>query len=277
VSRVLAWTGIGVALSGALACSGQSLSSELPPPTTFIARLAVALCEDVAPCCARAHFAHAPAACAAREQLYLQNHFRLGPGPRVVYDPNAESSCLQAVAACVRQCEGPELLGELDGVPSLAICSQVLQGTQAVGEPCDTWADCNTSVSTGYVTCQGGVCVYVAPPGALPPSNTLQAGDPCTVSQNLELCASECSPGTYCDITGVCEAQRESGPCTDLCDESCTSASYCDYVNQICAPKTPEGGACTIWDACQGDNIHCQSNNTCAADLLTLCTTSASP
>jgi hypothetical protein len=231
----------------------------------FIPRLAGAICQNLAPCCERAGVPNNPEACNGAVTSFVLNRYPDPRSPIVAYDADAASACLQAASEYVAGCAGSDAFW---ASPALSACRNVLHGTRALGEACQTQGECN-GYGDGNVACNGH-CVALLPPTQNPPPEYLHLGDPCQVFENLEICSSDCAPDAYCD-GAHCVARHAAGSCTDTCRSACTDVSYCDLVSRECAPKVADGEVCPGSDACANRDSLCLAGR-CHPGLLDFCT-----
>lgn len=230
----------------------------------FIPRLVGTICQNLAPCCERAGIAYDPEACNRDATVLVANRYPDPRGPVVAYDADAASACLRAASEYIAGCAGSTAFW---GSEALSVCRNVLHGTRALGEECQTSGEC-AGYGDGNVACDGR-CTALLPPTVSPPQY-LRIGDPCQVSENLEICASACAPDAYCD-GAHCVARHAAGSCTDPCRYACADVSYCDLPRGECAPKVADGEVCAAYRACANRDSVCLTGK-CRPQLLDLCT-----
>jgi hypothetical protein len=242
-------------------------------PVSFAQRLAAAACEAVAQCCTGAGLPHDVKACRSMMASRLTGRVPSEVNPFVTYDAEAEKACLLAVAQTIGQCRGPSVYWGFTSEPVRTTCARVLNGSKPAGAPCTGADECDQSA--GLTVCDPGAdgatrCTLWSTPVPSPQASVRQIGETCHASSNLEVCNSDCAPGTFCDTDGKCAAKHATGPCTDLCRNACSDGNYCDATS-TCRSKVPLGGDCPFSSACQGPDAFCASGK-CVPELLDLCT-----
>ena len=278
--------GLAAGCGGTVSDGGASAATV--PIDQFPARFADAWCDNVASCCSAAQWNFDLSSCKRAAALTLGTAIVASAvdNPNIEYDPNAAASCLAAIASATRGCEvdgantalaascSEMLLGKL--APG-AVCKSDQECAPVSGEA----VHCSGLMDSDGVISGSGVCVALAPPqhgktGDSCLDTCYQAscitGDsanssllPCFVSDGLachapdltcqplaklgESCSTgECVSGAFCD-SGVCAAQRDSGPC-NVGDDTCARNSFCNETGQ-CELKHPTGSSCTADEACQ--------------------------
>jgi hypothetical protein len=88
-----------------------------------------------------------------------------------------------------------------------------------------------------------------------------QVGAPCSSS-------SGCVKTAYCDFSSHACAQRKAAGtnCTGASGQ-CEAGAYCDTTQKLCVLLVPDGGACTVSNACASSRC---VNGTCAKGSLSL-------
>jgi hypothetical protein len=188
------------------------------------------------------------------------------------YNAQAAGDCLQ-LARSTTTCDMSDSMSD-----TLSPCDVVYSGSKALGEACESSAEC-ASRTDGEVDCDGldNVCA-VTRRGA--------AGDPCTSSceaygEGGYICSSVANPdldphesvqcfreeGLTCGPDLTCEALRANGEsCTN--DDQCTTGHWCasdGTTAPICAPQVGVGGACQPYSEACGDTGYCDDSNVCVA------------
>ncbi|MBI5533095.1 MAG: hypothetical protein HY898_10285 [Deltaproteobacteria bacterium] len=161
------------------------------------------------------------------------------------YDASKVQACVDALKA---------LNCSLPTTRSPAVCKEALQGTVAVGSPCNLNAEC-----TGESYCKGDTC-----PGTCAPLEAegvaCKADDSC---RNGLKCASKkcfkplgaggvCKNGDECDITMFCMGS----------DESKAQTGTCTLLTEVF--KAKEGETCDL-----GKGPLCESGLSCIVDSFT--------
>jgi len=235
-----------------------------PSAVDFIPRLAGTICQSLAPCCEQAGVPNDSEACTRDMTTFVGYRYPDPRSPITAYDAGAASACLQAAAEYFAACAGTDAFW---GMPALSVCRNVLHGTRALGETCQSDGEC-AGFGDGNVECNGH-CIAHLPPTVSPPPQYLSLGDPCQVSSNLEICVSGCAPDAYCD-GAHCMARHAAGACTDPCEFACADVSYCDRLRRECAPKVADGEVCAGSGACLNPDSLCVAGR-CRPRLLSLC------
>ena len=247
------------------ASPGDASPGDASEAIDFIPRLAGTICQNLAPCCAQAGIAYDSDTCNKEATWLIGNRYPDPRSPIAAFDADAASACLQAASAYVAGCAGPSGFW---GSPALHVCWNVLHGTRALGEACQSDGEC-AGWADGNVGCNGQ-CFTYSPPAVTPPPDYARLGDPCQVKSNLEICVSECAPDAYCDGTR-CMARHAVGACNDPCRYACADVSYCDFTSQACAPRVADGEVCASSGACANRDSLCLAGK-CQPGLLELCT-----
>ena len=281
--------GAGAVSSGT---GSDGAASAAPVPIDqFPARFADAWCDNVGTCCSAAQWSFDLSSCKRAAALTLGTAMVANAvdNPNVEYDATAAGRCLAAIASAARGCEvdGANMALATSCVEMVvgnlapgAVCKSDQECALVSGQQ----VRCSGLMDSDGVISGSGVCVALAPPqhgkagdscldtcyhascitGGSANANVL----PCFVSDGLgchapdhtcqplaklgESCSTdECVSGAFCD-SGVCAAQRDSGPC-HVGDDTCTPNSFCNDTEQ-CELKHPAGSSCTADEACQINN-----------------------
>lgn len=243
-------------------------------------RLAAAFCDRLGPCCAAKGIAHEALSCRASLLADARMYFGVPPDG-VDYDPIAAGECVRAIEEAISTCSEPP------GIRSGA-CLRMYTGHVEPGEPCETNRQCAHGAGRGFCRKDQngiGTCVVAEGRSALREecSGTLTesgggtlgtGGSPACYTNDGLYCAetsgrceplpergdpcpqSYCAEGTYCDATGFCAPQRESGSCGDPSErKACrTSTTFCDQLSSFeCRPKLADGERCGNAEYCASD------------------------
>jgi hypothetical protein len=247
-------------------------------------RLAAAFCDQLGPCCAAKGIAHEALSCRASLLADARMHFGIPPDG-VDYDPIAAGECVRAIEEAIRTCRA---------TPSFrsGACLRMYIGHVEPGGSCETNRQCAHGASIGFCQAEypsgNSTCVIGEERAALHAecAGTLTdngngtfgtGGSPACYTNDGLYCAetsrrceqlprlgdpcpqSYCADGTYCDPTGFCIPQRESGSCADPSERNaCRGAtSFCNDFSSDgfyeCRPKLADGEPC-------GTAGHCASN-----------------
>jgi hypothetical protein len=217
------------------ACSGTDVGL---PRGQYAAAFASAMCSAAAKCCAAAGLAHDPSSCNSEQtqefQFYLQAY-----GHNYSYDAQAAEACLKRFQASLAACV----------VPRALICAGVFVGNAPLGAACGENAECaNDGLCSPRDTkpLPSTVCVSAAER----PKNDLALGQPCGMAGHY------CVSGAYCDNTGICLAQADSGSCQGegAGENACTATAYCEGRSLQCMPRSPDGADCAgDWECLDND------------------------
>lgn len=229
----------------------------------FRQQFPVAFCNVIRTCCTQAGVAFNPTICQGFATATLDE--------TLTYNAQAAGECLQ-LARATTTCD---MSGEMSN--ALSPCDVVYSGSKALGEACESSAEC-AARSDGEVDCDGldNVCAV---------TRRGVAGDLCTSSceaygEGGYICSSVANPdldphesvqcfreeGLSCGPNLTCDPLITAGqPCTS--DDQCISNHYCasSGTERTCAPQLAVGGACeTFTNACAEGN-YCDTSNMCAA------------
>jgi hypothetical protein len=241
----------------------QSTGAAPVAEADFRQQFPTAFCNVIRTCCTQAGIAFNPTVCQGFAGATLQ--------PGLSYNAQAAGDCLQ-LARSTTTCDMSDSMAD-----TLSPCDVVYSGSKALGETCESSAEC-ASRTDGEVDCDGldNVCA-VTRRGA--------AGDPCTSSceeygDGGYICSSSANPaldphesvqcfreeGLTCGPDLTCDALVPAGePCTS--DDQCVSAHYCasDGAERTCAPQLGMGGTCDAFTNACAEGNYCDSTNSMCA------------
>ena len=172
------------------------------------------------------------------------------------YDPASGGACIAALRNFASSCTA-------SAREYANACTTLDVGTQAIGAPCESSADC-----TGYATSEA-YCTFGNSSSSQICRSTLKAGEPCSVlDPNTGVYVpAACGAGLYCATSELCAPKSSLG---QLCDQpystnNCVAPLRCDPAAAMtCASLAPNGASC-IGD---GDCVdgYC-SNGTCQGTI----------
>ncbi len=233
-----------------------------------------ARCNGLAPCCASVGFRYDASACQQRSG-YIERLLEFVDDGYETYDPVAARRCVDAWVAAEQSCS-PKAF---DVANPLAVCEQIIQGTEPPGAPCNTVLDCAAPVTNcalagpgGEGHCQTafvdlkhgrageactqscpGKCSYAASAAdvgarvacyeedglACGPSHLCEP--PAEVGQGCDI--AQCVSGALC-ASGTCVPGHTSGPCDPKSGPVCGHGYYCDGM--ACRAKLLDGSPCDL-------------------------------
>jgi len=283
------------------ACDSSSDGPPIPIDD-FASLLADAVCNNIGPCCQRAGFPHAPAACHARAESSLQSEVAKRRGANVAYDGNAARACVDTYTAVARTCADDRDIG--------SVCRRVFSGTLAAGAMCmltpecvpgasceppldggagqcsrtrfehnkrgdHCFATCTEDLKSGLLYCSG----VTGDPGEGACHTTdglyCDVANLCAAIPTLnQLCVGDapCAEEAFCE-NNVCVAKRTSGSCGPFSD-GCAATAYCEFGTGLCQPRKATGEACSGEECLDSDtcNATCRPRtianaNTCSGVL----------
>jgi hypothetical protein len=163
-------------------------------------------------------------------------------------------ACIDAVSDAY---DDADLTGaEIDTVRRLGgDCSGIVTGTQAVGQSCDTNADCDGSNGVECVQRGGarqGTCQVPEPTGP---------GQPCSDP------AQTCPAAFFCDGSNCIAARTTGQACQN--DVECAPNGYCS-ASDVCVARGAVGSVCTSDDECLSGVCYAANGERTCTDLIRL-------
>ena len=267
---------------------GAMTAADPVPIAQFPARFADAWCDNVGSCCRAGSWSFDLASCKQSAALTLGTALIAVAvdNPNADYDAKAAGSCLEGLANVVRGCDAQVAEPTLDSTCSAIVIGQLALGAtcksnQECAQPGGQGVSCSgLTVDDGQTsgsgvcaaraadpahgkagdqctdTCDGDTCIVAdsTRPDALPcfTSDGLYCHTPdftCQPQAKLgESCSAHgCVSGAFC-ASGVCAAQRDTGPC-EVGDDTCSPKSFCNEGQ--CELKRADGSPCSGGDWCQ--------------------------
>lgn len=272
--RPLLLVGLAGAVVGACGGSTTSSGSGPIPRDQFASRYASAFCDNIGGCCRSSGYPYDPGAC---KTALAQGISQIFSSARIRYNAQLANQCLAEAAQEARACS---FLVDFTGTA----CTNVFTGTQAVGQPCQSYLECAPVARSVECTAggaatggQSGTDTCTAKPDGKPGD---ACDETCAISANGISCSglglvsggvsdpkATCytNDGVYCDQNGVCKSLIAIGrACSDSLD--CVSGAYCN--NGSCSVKRAVGSPCATDDACKGGAYCDMGSGKCANDKI---------
>jgi hypothetical protein len=150
------------------------------------------------------------------------------------YDSAAAGHCLAGYGAVLSDCS-------IAGDSAPTACDDMLVGTLAAGQACESDSDCQPGLE-----CHSSVCTVM--PGQ---------GEAC-------LDESYCAEDLFCAADGTCQQPRGRGGACPEGGQACADELYCDSVTETCQPPLGAGESCAADSWACGDGLYCaDTTQTC--------------
>lgn len=267
----------GLLLTGACGGSSDEGGAAAIPRDQAPAQFVNAVCDNIAPCCAKSGLSYDAAGCRTTWEQ-IANQLLFAYPDTTNYDAAAAGACLNLVKQAYASCTEP---------PTDGPCKSVLTGKVPEGGVCSNSIECQAPPN-GDASCDQGKCVQeprgksgdacnatcTESPGqtsCFGSSGSGSSGSATCFTNDGLACLSDgkcgalsslgqacdfgtCTPGTYCD--GTCKEPKAVGmPCSSF--DECVSSAYCDFQgSQNCEAKKADGAACADRDECVGGDCN---------------------
>ncbi len=251
----------GTSAEGGAAGAGGSGPCTIPADVDkFLVDRGAALCAQLAGCCTMAKLGYDAHACEAEQLAFTRKYAQL-TGCVLGVDQAKAEACLASFVPTQSFCEYEEHQTD----ESYLLCSDVVFGTKAPGQPCSSHFDCApvtgksvTCTDSGFgPTCRDSVL------GAV--------GAACKSPENGQTHVLDCAAGLYCD--GGAMKCRKLGDVGDSCGNpiqgSCLPHLFC-AAGKCAVGTTQLGGECDYLVNVCAPGMHCDTTTWKCAKSATL-------